>query len=70
MQDDLLKLVPIDPRGRFMFDIEVEDKRNELELMEAAEGEETTEVKSEHGEDHMLTPSLSLSRTPALTPDP
>ena len=28
VQEDLLKLVPIDPRGRIMFDYEVEDQRN------------------------------------------
>ena len=58
VQEDLLRLVPIDPRGRIMFDIEVEDARNELELMEDADADETTEVKSEHGEDFREPPEL------------
>ena len=81
VQEDLLKLVPIDPRGRIMFDIEVEDARNELELMEAADADETAEVKSEHGEDFREPPELieefmqtlvllALTLTLPLTPTP
>ena len=46
LQDKLLSLVPLDPRGRIMFDFEEEDTRDELELMEAADDE--NDAKSEH----------------------
>ena len=49
VQENILKLVPIDPRGRVMFDFEQEDTRDELELMEDDEKEE--DKKSEHGTD-------------------
>ena len=35
MQDKLLQLIPLDPRGRVMFDFEKDDMRDELELLEA-----------------------------------
>lgn len=50
VQEALLSLIPLDPRGRVMFDYEVEDTRDELELMEAAEAEEEG-AKSEHAVD-------------------
>lgn len=36
-QDQLLKLIPVDPRGRVMFDFDKEDTRDELELVEDAD---------------------------------
>ena len=73
VQENLLKLVPIDPRGRIMFDFEQEDTRDELELMEEDEKEE--EKKSEHGtdlrppediiEEYMQTLMLLVERQPA-----
>ena len=48
MQDKLLKLIPLDPRGRVMFDFEKDDSRDELELLEA---EDKDKERSEHGED-------------------
>ena len=39
-QDQLVKLIPIDPRGRVMFDFEKEDDRDELQLVDDADDEE------------------------------
>ena len=76
VQDNLLKLVPIDPRGRIMFDYEEEDARDELELMDD-EGKEGDQ-KSEHGtdlrppeeiiEEYMQTLMLLVERQPAAAP--
>eukprot|EP00966_Prymnesium_polylepis_P131436 3039942-Prymnesium_polylepis.1 len=35
IQEDLLKLIPLDPRGRIMFDYETEDDRDELQVAPA-----------------------------------
>ena len=51
IQDDLLRLIPLDPRGRIMFDFKVEDTRDELQLLEDLEKEED-EKRSEHGTDY------------------
>ena len=72
VQELLLKLVPIDPRGRIMFDFEQEDTRDELELMEAQEQEEETEEvatdyrePAELIEELMQTLLLLVERQPA-----
>ena len=46
IQEDLLKLIPLDPRGRIMFDYEQEDNRDELQIIDDLEKEEE-ENKSE-----------------------
>ena len=67
VQEKLLKLIPMDPRGRIMFDYETEDTRDELELMDAEDGNEDEEAnKSEHGTDSGLT-QCPHSPLPACT---
>ena len=78
VRDQLLRLIPIDHRGRVMFDYEAEDTRNELELMEAEENDEAEDKKSEHGtdfrppadiiEEFMQTLMLLVERQPAAAP--
>ena len=75
VQDKLLKLIPLDPRGRVMFDFEKDDSRDELELLEA---EDKDKERSEHGEDlrapadiieeYVQTLMLLVERQPAVGP--
>lgn len=75
VQDKLLKLIPIDPRGRVMFDFETEDARDAVEL---AEADENDDEKSEHEtdtrepsdiiEEYMQTLMLLVERQPAVAP--
>ena len=77
VQEKLLKLIPIDPRGRIMFDYEHEDQRDELELLEDEE-KEGDDKRSEHGvdlrepadiiEEYMQTLMLLAERQPAVAP--
>ena len=79
VQDRLLKLIPMDPRGRIMFDYEQEDTRDELELMDEEEDNEDEQAnKSEHGtdyrppaeiiEEYIQTLMLLVERQPAVAP--
>ncbi len=78
VQDELLKLVPLDPRGRQMFDFEVEDTRDVLALQEEAdaalEGKEQAKEEekdfrppSELIEEFMQTLVLLIERQPAAS---
>ena len=56
--------MPLDPRSRLMFDYEVEDTRNELELMETAEN---FHDPAELIEEFMQTLVLLVERQPAAS---